>query len=99
MPEPAVLAASGTVAVIVLGGLLYLIRAEIARNTTATKANSDQMQPNHGASMRDAVDRIERTQREDRATYIRMIGEVHEDVVYVRDRVDRHVRDHDHGKA
>ena len=96
MPEPAVLASLGTIAVIGLGGLLYIIRAEIGKNTKVTKANAEQMVPNHGTSMRDAVDRIEKRQEEDRSTYARLINEVHNDVVYVRDRIDRHVETHDH---
>ena len=86
MPEPAVLASLATVAVAVCGGLLYIIRGEIRKNTQTTDITARQMIPNHGTSLRDAVDRIER-----------QLGELREDIGYVRARVDRHVDSHDHG--
>ena len=86
MPEPAALASLSAVAVAVLGALLYVIRAEIRKNTQTTDITAKQMVPNHGASLRDAVDRIE--------THI---GELREDINHVRQRVDRHVDSHDHG--
>jgi hypothetical protein len=83
--DPSVIAIITAVAVPVLAGLLYIIRAEIRRNTVTTDATHDQMIPNHGTSMRDAVDRIENT-----------IHDLRGDVAYLRDRVDRHVDSHDH---
>ena len=79
-----------TVTILIAGGsfALYIIRGEIKRNTTVTDMTHAQTIPNHGASLRDAVDRIEKR-----------IDGVHQDVIYLRNRVDRHVDDHDHGKA
>lgn len=37
----------------------YLIRAEVRRTGEATKVAKEQLLPNHGTSLRDAVDRIE----------------------------------------
>ena len=96
MIEPSAIAVLTAIMVPVVGALLYVIRAEIRKNTKTTDATHEQMVPNHGTSMRDAVDRIEKRQEEDRSTYARLINEVHNDVVYVRDRIDRHVETHDH---
>jgi hypothetical protein len=88
MIEPSAIAIVTGICVPLLAGLLYLIRAEIRRNTLTTDATHAQTVPNHGTSLRDAVDRIERR-----------IDSVHDDVVYVRGRVDRHIDDHDNGRT
>jgi hypothetical protein len=85
MIEPSAIAVLTAVMVPLVGVLLYVIRAEIRKNSAVTDATHDQVIPNHGTSLRDAVDRIERR-----------IDGVHEDVTYLRDRVDRHVDTHDH---
>jgi len=88
MIEPSAIAVITAIMVPVVGALLYVIRSEIRKNTETTDATHAQTIPNHGTSLRDAVDRIERR-----------IDGVHEDVRYVRGRVDRHIDDHDHGKV
>ena len=88
MIEPSLIAIVTAIMVPILAGLLYIIRAEIRKNTKTTDLTHEQVVPNHGTSLRDAVDRIERR-----------IDSVHEDVVYVRGRVDRHIDDHDKGRA
>jgi hypothetical protein len=99
MIEPSAIAIFTAIMVPVLGGLLYIIRAEIRKNTATTDATHEQMIPNHGTSLRDAVDRIEHGRLEDRALYKQLISDVHADVRYVVARVDRHIDDHDHGKV
>ena len=88
MIEPSLIAIVTAIMVPILAGLLYIIRAEIRKNSVVTDLTHEQVVPNHGTSLRDAVDRIERR-----------IDGVHEDVVYVRQRIDRHVDGHDHGRA
>jgi uncharacterized membrane protein len=44
---------------VLLGAVGWWIRAEIRKNNAEIKANGEQLQPNHGTTMRDAVDRIE----------------------------------------
>jgi uncharacterized membrane protein len=88
MVEPSAIAIVTAFMVPILAGLLYIIRAEIRKNTATTDLTHEQVIPNHGTSLRDAVDRIEKR-----------IDGVHEDITYVRSRVDRHIDDHDHGKA
>jgi hypothetical protein len=83
--EPSAVALFTAVMVPLLAGLLYIIRAEIRKNSVVTDATHEQVIPNHGTSLRDAIDRIEKR-----------IDGVHEDVTYLRDRVDRHVDSHDH---
>ena len=99
MIEPSAIAILTGIMVPLVGALLYIIRAEIRKNSAVTDATHEQMIPNHGTSLRDAVDRIEHGRLEDRALYQQLIHDVHTDVRYVRDRVDRHVEGHDHGKA
>lgn len=91
MPEPSVAAAVTAVLVPMLGALMYVIRAEVRRNTKVTDATALQMIPNHGTSMRDAIDRIERRQQEDRETYQGLISEVHEDVKATRSDLANHI--------
>ncbi len=88
MIEPSAIAIITGIMVPLIGALLYVIRAEIRKNTATTDATHEQVVPNHGTSLRDAVDRIERR-----------IDSVHEDIVYVRGRVDRHIDDHDKGRV
>ena len=86
--DPAAIGVTVTALTAVGAFALYIIRSEIKKNTTVTDATHAQTIPNHGASLRDAVDRIEKR-----------IDGVHEDIIYVRSRVDRHIDDHDNGKA
>ena len=51
-----------------LGGVLWIIKAQLAMNK--------EFKPNGGASMRDSIDRIENDARQ------------------LRDRLDRHIDDH-----
>lgn len=85
MPEPSEVGVIIATVVALLGGLMYLIRAEIRKGNDVADESLAQMVPNHGASLRDAVDRIEGH-----------IGELRQDVGYLRERVDRHVDTHDH---
>lgn len=86
--EPSAIAILTGIMVPIVGALLYVIRSEIRKNSAVTDLTHEQVIPNHGTSLRDAVDRIERR-----------IDGVHEDVIYVRGRVDRHIDDHDKGKV
>lgn len=83
---------------VVLAALMWLIRAQVAQMR--------ELKPNHGSSMRDAIDRIERSQREMLAD-IRELrtqhGEINErlfnSVGKVHGRLDEHIHDHMMGKA
>ena len=86
--DPAAIGITVTVLGAAAAFALYVIRGEIKKNTVVTDLTHAQTVPNHGASLRDAVDRIEKR-----------IDGVHEDVIYVRARVDRHIDDHDHGRT
>lgn len=94
MPEPSVAAAITAVLVPLLGLLMYVIRSEIRRNTKTTDETHAQMIPNHGSSMRDAIDRIERRQEEDRASYRALIVDVHNDVKATRQDLATHINWH-----
>lgn len=87
MLEPSLIAIVTAIMVPMLAGLLYIIRAEIRKNSAVTDATHAQTVPDHGKSLRDAVDRIEHR-----------IDSVHDDITYVRGRVDRHIDDHDTGR-
>lgn len=86
-----------TILSILLGGLIWLIR------------NTQTLKPNHGSSMRDAVDRIESTQlehrKEQREDMLRLEGQIAAmriDVSDVHDRISKHVQwhlDHAEGKT
>ena len=83
---------------VVLAGLVWMIRAQIAQ--------MKELKPNHGSSMRDAVDRIEialqeirvdvrdlRTADKEQAERLfNSVGKVH-------GRMDEHIHDHMMGKA
>lgn len=65
----------------------WLIRAAVKQNlqaihenTLETRANGEQMIPNHGTSLRDAVDRIEKR-----------MGEIHTDVRAVDSKLSHHI--------
>lgn len=87
-----------SIAGVLLAALLWLIKAQIAQ--------SRELKPNHGSSLRDAIDRIERNQREMIAD-IRELrtqnGEINErifnSVGKVHGRLDEHIHDHIMGKA
>ena len=66
--------------IILLGGLTWLIRTEVKKNGKSIAANSAEMIPNHGSSLRDAVDRIERR-----------ISEIHTDVRAVDSKLTHHI--------
>lgn len=67
---------------IVLSGLVWLIRAQIAQMR--------ELKPNHGSSMRDAIDRIERMINEQHID----IREIRADVNRVHGRISDHIHDH-----
>ena len=84
-------------AVALLAGLSWIIRAQISM--------SRQFTPNGGASLRDAVNRLERDAQEVRADVreLRVRGEERDErlissVGKVHARLDEHVRDHLHAK-
>lgn len=83
---------------VVMAGLVWLIRAQIAQMR--------EMKPNHGSSMRDAIDRIERAQealltdiRELRSQHNEMNERIFNSVGKVHGRLDEHIHDHMMGKA
>jgi hypothetical protein len=67
---------------VLLGVVGWWMRVEIRRNAVEIKANGDQLQPDHGTTLRDAIDRIELT-----------LGIVHDDMKtnasYARQDVQR----------
>lgn len=67
---------------IVLSGLVWLIRAQIAQMR--------ELKPNHGSSMRDAIDRIEKMMNEQHID----IREIRADVNRVHGRISDHIHDH-----
>jgi len=83
MIEPSAIAILTAIMVPVIGGLLYIIRAEIRRNSQVTDATHEQVIPNHGTSLRDAVDRIERR-----------ITDVHDEVKAARQDFSGHLTWH-----
>ena len=92
--DPSVIGVIFTGIVLSSGLLLYIIRAEIRRNTKTTDATHEQMIPNHGTSLRDAIDRIERRQQEDRDAYHSLISDVHADVKATRADLATHINWH-----
>lgn len=83
---------------VVLSGLTWLIRAQVHQMR--------EMKPNHGSSMRDAIDRIERRQesiqtdiRELRVQHNEMNERIFNSVGKVHGRLDDHIHDHMTGKA
>lgn len=83
---------------VVLTGLTWLIRAQIHQMR--------ELKPNHGSSLRDAVDRIERSQREllvDIRELRSQHGEINDrlfnSIGKVHGRLDEHIHDHMTGKA
>jgi hypothetical protein len=92
--EPSIIAIITAIMVPVLAGLLYIIRAEIRKNTTVTDATHAQTVPNHGTSLRDAVDRIERGRHEDRQMFLSRIDDVHSDVKATRADLANHIDFH-----
>jgi len=83
MPEASEIGWTVAILVPCMGALLYIIRAEIRKNTRSTEATEAQMIPNHGTSLRDAVDRIEKR-----------MTEIHIDVRNVDGKLDRHLEHH-----
>lgn len=83
---------------VVLAGLVWMIRAQIAQ--------MKELKPNHGSSMRDAVDRIEialqeirvdvrdlrKADKEQAERLFNSVGKVH-------GRMDEHIHDHMTGRA
>ena len=87
-----------TIVGLVFAALSWLIKAQISQNR--------ELQPNHGTSLRDAVDRIERGQAEMREDVREVRGQVNEQhdrlfnsVGKVHARIDEHIKDHFQGKA
>ena len=87
-----------TIIGVVVAGLTWLIRAQIAQMR--------ELKPNHGSSLRDAVDRIERSQsemlkdiRELRTQNNEINERIFNSVGKVHGRLDEHIHDHIMGKA
>ncbi len=87
-----------TIVGILFAALSWLIKAQIVQNR--------ELQPNHGSSLRDAIDRIERGQAEMRDDLREVRGQVNEQhdrlfnsVGKVHGRIDDHIKDHLQGKA
>lgn len=83
---------------VVIAGLTWLIRAQIAQ--------MKELKPNHGSSLRDAIDRIERNQtemvkdiRELRTEHLNINERLFNSVGKVHARLDEHIHDHIVGKA
>lgn len=87
-----------SIAGVLFAALMWLIRAQVIAMR--------ELKPNHGSSMRDAIDRIERSQREmlaDIRDLRQQHGEINErlfnSVGKVHGRLDEHIHDHMMGKA
>ena len=87
-----------SIAGVLMAALLWLIRSQVHAMR--------ELKPNHGSSLRDAIDRIERTQGEIQKD-IRELRSQHNDinerlfnsVGKVHGRLDDHIHDHITGKA
>lgn len=97
MPEPGYIAVTVTVLLALVAAGMYVIRAEVRKGNAAAETAAVQLVPNHGTSLRDAIDRIERRGNEDRATYLAHISDIHEDVKAIRTRLDQHIDHHNKG--
>jgi len=69
--------------------LSWLIRAQIAQER--------ELKPNHGSSLRDAIDRIERNQETFYSEMRQDLRDVRSNIGAVHDRVDSHLNDHAKG--
>lgn len=83
---------------VVVAGLTWLIRSQVLQMR--------ELKPNHGSSLRDAIDRIERSQseiqkdiRELRQQHNEMNDRLFNSVGKVHGRMDEHIHDHMMGKA
>lgn len=92
--EPGWLTIIITVISLVIASGMYVIRAEVRKGNTAVNRNGAELVPNHGSSMRDAIDRIERRQAEDRELFLDRIDDVHDDIRDVQSRLNGHIDNH-----
>lgn len=97
MPEPGYIAVTVTVILALLAGGMYVIRSEVRKGSDTATAAHEEMIPNHGSSLRDAVDRIETRMHDDRAIYLSHITDIHDDVKAIRTRLDLHIDHHNGG--
>lgn len=97
MLEPGYIAVTVTVILALVAGGLYVIRAEVRKGNDAAETAAVQLVPNHGTSLRDAIDRIEKRGHEDRVTYLARITDIHDDVKAIRNRLDSHIDLHNKG--
>jgi hypothetical protein len=95
--EPAWVGIGVTVILAAVAGCMYVIRAEVRKGNTDSAAAHVELIPNHGSSLRDAVDRIEARQIEDRATFLGHVADLHANLNGLRNRVDNHI-DRQQGK-
>jgi len=87
--EPAWVGIGVTVILAAVAGCMYVIRAEVRKGNSVAEASHVEMIPNHGSSMRDAIDRIESRQAEDRELFTGHVRDLHHNIQALRDRVDR----------
>lgn len=87
-----------SIAGVLLAALLWLIKAQIAQ--------MKELKPNHGSSMRDAIDRMEAALREIKSDVrdLRQSDKEQSERLYssigkVHGRLDEHIHDHITGKA
>jgi hypothetical protein len=97
MIEPGYIAVIVTVILALTGAGMYVIRAEVRKGNVVAEATAVEMVPNHGSSMRDAIDRIEARQVEDRATFLGHIADLHGSIAAIRNRQDQHIDGHNKG--
>lgn len=93
--EPGWIGAAVAVILAATGGGMYVIRSEVRKGTDTATAAHEEMIPNHGSSLRDAIDRIESRMQDDRTMYLAHIGDVHADVKAIRGRLDAHIDHHE----
>lgn len=75
----------------VVGALGFWIRAEV-------RAGNKQLVNNGGSTMRDAVDRMEARQIEDRGTSKKDHDDLVQEISALRHRMDAHIDNHNRGK-
>lgn len=97
MIEPGYIAVIVTVILALLAGGMYVIRAEVLKGNETADLTHREVIPNHSSSLRDAVDRIEKRQVEDRATFLGHVAEIHATIAAIRTRQDLHIDHHAKG--
>jgi len=95
--EPGYVAVIVTVILALLAGGMYVIRSEVLKGNKTAEAAHVELIPDHGLTLRDAIDRIETRQMEDRTTFSGHVADIHSDIKAIRARIDDHIDHHTGG--